>query len=866
MTTQPDLLDLVESIFQMTEWHFPGPAKPMRPTRNQRLYAMAVAEVLVAGEAQDRVRLRQAKKQLTKAVKKLTAVRFIEGETGLGKTLGYLVPVLLHAALTGKRCGISVYTLDLQNQIWGAEALRAQRQPSVTEGDQSDLAKARYLFTLALPDHKIPYVSFRRGAANYLSVTKSLELLKALPAHLATRADWVAFRARTEQIAAWKPRQKDLFGEDLGFGLLDYIDLPADVTRDQVAIESTQEAHGNPIYKAILADSREGDVVIMTHAMAIANADRWHTLLEHKSDEADGDGEGQRPLSVLVYDEADLLERAAQSFGQRRLDVQIVANRIKKWQEKDMVPDVLRAPLNRFLQHTEQAINWFNGIYKETGGVDRDQREADGEPVEAHRVLLYGPHQAYLDKAVGRIKLLAACLADCETAFPKGAAGRAHPEIRSALTSWTRTMDRLLEAVALQQKQLEKAQAKKAKRDADDAGGESRDATQKDKALYPNTVLVLSWSPARSFPAFEAIEPYPTRRLNRNWATSRDGRYAAHMDSVIFTSATLQSLSPHDPLSDLRLIFGVVDNELTHEILFAAFSPEKFGGLKAVYLAHPSAPNHKPASRSEHTGGSTDDVMLEETAPYRLSTDYLDYVAATIRYIANLGEPALVIPASYLEAKDLAKRLTADDRVFTQTRSGHAILQDGIRRLQKGVVTVLVSPAAGQGTNIRAADGSQLLLHVVVTKLPLPPIDTAREEILAVAHMLNGLPPNQARRAARGAMFGIQRRLGYFVLKQRLGRLIRSASDTGGSLWVLDPRLGLPEGNADFNKDIQKLLGQNTIYAGYFSAFPHRFYDIVRKPILVEPIQQTEGKGKNKKSVITDVRVVPTASHAIVVN
>lgn len=876
MTTQPDLLDLVEHIFRMKEWRIPGLPKPMRPTRNQRGYAMAIAETLVAGEAQDRARLRHAQKQLAKAVKKLTAIRFIEGETGLGKTLGYLVPILLHAALTGKRCGISVYTLDLQNQIWGADALRAQRQPSVTKGDRSDMAKARYLFTLALPDHKIPYVSFRRGAANYLSVTKALDLIKALPAHLATRADWVAFRARTEQIAAWKPRQTDLFGEDLGFGLLDYMQLPADVARDQLAIESTQETHGNPIYKAILADSREGDVVIMTHAMAIANADRWHTLLEHKSDEADGDGDGSRPLSVLLYDEADLLEGAAQSFGQRRLDVQMIANRIKKWQQDDVVPDVLREPLNRFLQHTEQAINWFNGIYKETGGTEHDQREADGEPVEAHRVLLYGPHQAYLDKAVGRIKILAACLADCQAAFPKGAAGRACPEIRSGLTSWARTMDRLMESIAFQQKQLEKAQAQEAKaakararKGADSTEDDSSDAAQKNKKLCPKTVLALSWSPARSYPAFEVIEPYPARRLNRNWATARDGQYQAHMDSVIFTSATLQSLSPHDPLSDLRLVFGVLDNELTHEIPFATFSPDSFGDLKAVYLAHPSAPIPEFTKEKDGTQATDED----SAAPLRLSDDYLDYVAATIRYIANLGEPALVIPASYPEAQGLAKRLAADDRVFIHTRSGHAILQDGIRRLQDGTVTVLVSPGAGQGTNIRAGDGSQLLLHVVVTKLPLPHIDKAREEIIAVTHMLDGLTPDQARSAARGAMFGIQKRLGYFVLKQRLGRLIRSPHDKGGSLWILDPKLGLPEGAANYDKDVQKLLGQSsrsTSYAGYFSAFPHRFNKIVRKPVLVEPIMTdpapTQRKGKKEKQVLTGVRVVPTVSLAVVMD
>ena len=96
-------------------------------TRPQREYAMTVAETLDAGRHEGASG---------------TKIRMIEGEPGIGKTIGYLVPTLLHAGMTGKRCGISVHTLDLQNQLWGERALLENRTPDWKQGDDSDLAVA----------------------------------------------------------------------------------------------------------------------------------------------------------------------------------------------------------------------------------------------------------------------------------------------------------------------------------------------------------------------------------------------------------------------------------------------------------------------------------------------------------------------------------------------------------------------------------------------------------------------------------------------------------------------------------------------------------------------------------------------------
>ena len=44
-------------------------------------------------------------------------IDLLEAETGLGKSLAYLVPLILHCARSGDRAVVSTYTKNLQNQL-----------------------------------------------------------------------------------------------------------------------------------------------------------------------------------------------------------------------------------------------------------------------------------------------------------------------------------------------------------------------------------------------------------------------------------------------------------------------------------------------------------------------------------------------------------------------------------------------------------------------------------------------------------------------------------------------------------------------------------------------------------------------------
>jgi Rad3-related DNA helicase len=90
----------------------------------------------------------------------------IEAGTGTGKTLGYLIPVLLHIAETGGRARITTHTLALQDQIYGRDALYSDRQPDFVQGDRSDMAVA--LEVVARVTGKRLASGFRKGRQAYV--------------------------------------------------------------------------------------------------------------------------------------------------------------------------------------------------------------------------------------------------------------------------------------------------------------------------------------------------------------------------------------------------------------------------------------------------------------------------------------------------------------------------------------------------------------------------------------------------------------------------------------------------------------------------------------------------------------------------
>ncbi|GAG13839.1 unnamed protein product, partial [marine sediment metagenome] len=63
---------------------------------------------------------RETQQEMAEAIDKAFSeekIALIEAGTGIGKTIAYLVPALLHAATNHKRCVISTHTIPLQEQL-----------------------------------------------------------------------------------------------------------------------------------------------------------------------------------------------------------------------------------------------------------------------------------------------------------------------------------------------------------------------------------------------------------------------------------------------------------------------------------------------------------------------------------------------------------------------------------------------------------------------------------------------------------------------------------------------------------------------------------------------------------------------------
>jgi len=230
-----------------------------RPNPVQVQYAETVAALLASGSKQQ------------------TAVGLVEAGTGIGKTLGYAVPLLLYAALTGHRVAISTYTVQLQSQILGIGG---------------DLAIALQV-ALDLTGKKL-VVAPRLGLRNFVSPARArqrlLEKGVALDAAPETVKDFLhwADTSPTGLLMDWQSAR----GE-----------LPVELSSADVCCEAYLPDTEKSRYLAHRLAAKEADVIVTNHALTLLHAtSKSYAVLD--------DAES-RPLSVIVADEADKVEAAA---------------------------------------------------------------------------------------------------------------------------------------------------------------------------------------------------------------------------------------------------------------------------------------------------------------------------------------------------------------------------------------------------------------------------------------------------------------------------------------------------------------------------------------------------------------------------
>lgn len=250
---------------------------------------------------------RAVQAQFAQAVEELfdqpSGIGIIQGETGSGKTAGYLVPALLKAAQTGALVVISTNTLNLQKQL------------------MKDALPAALVLIERLTGKRLR-AARRIGRQNFISLPGLQIKINDLASEPTPNTALVKLLGRIhaelslDPANATKQQVSETFGQELG-----EIGVPAHFF-DQLQIGKVQG--DDDAYLKMLDDSFNCDVLVTNHALLTYNLMcSGGFLYDVKSDD-------RRPV-IMIVDEADALASMASSLASRKLplrDLDYAASRI----------------------------------------------------------------------------------------------------------------------------------------------------------------------------------------------------------------------------------------------------------------------------------------------------------------------------------------------------------------------------------------------------------------------------------------------------------------------------------------------------------------------------------------------------------
>lgn len=601
-----------------------------------------------------------------------TSFNCLQAETGTGKSIGYLVPLMLYAVESGARVAVSTYTRALQRQL-----LRADGDAVRVAGWIAELTGRR------------PSIARRVGMGNFVSAVAcarlydqlTLENDKANEPALELLDDLIQWLGEAHEGRSVNSGELEDFLADRG---LEY--LPAKVTRQSIALRTTSPDEEKRVYEAHVLASKSADVLVCNHATLMLHAYRWGAVLDD-----------ERPIKVLVCDEADRLGAAAESIIGADIslhNLQVLGSQVA---QEFKVPGLAES-----ITALHQAIM---AIKPPASDAMAFERAPDIAPV--------------LDAATHSV-------------------GVALKQIRS-------TLDKLNQGATLVDMPATSVGR------LQEFANTATDLMTFSEALQSNNETgVISWSPVRAYPSLRLGNPNPARVLSRLWRTAlMDGRAPVRppLNSVLFTSATLAT--PGKPLQQAFDGFcsevGVIRHkdaetgEPIHNVLtelFGRFAPGHFGRMRFV-VTDPRAPY--PTRNNEDEGVQT-------------NPDWLDYTAAAVRAAHEQGGRTLVLSLSFADTAALAKRLS--DLSPLHHRPGEAL--DGLLRgYREHERAILVTPAAWEGVNLPG-----LIQHLVISRIPFMAQDSHQQTIYRVHLQRQGFAEDKIKSLLLGrALTAARRRL-----------------------------------------------------------------------------------------------------------
>jgi len=260
--------------------------------------------------------LREEQQQMALAVSQAfnrSQTLLVEAGTGVGKSLAYLIPAREWAARGGGRVLISTYTITLQEQL-------AQHDVPLAEG-----ARPLPVRTAVL-----------KGRGNYLSLRRLERWLAAAPAGRRRDPDEIRFKVRAliwaHQSEVGDRAELRLAGRDPEFW-----EKVGSTVDDCLGPACHNWRDGRCFMVKARMQAREADVVIVNHALLLADADSGGAVLPE--------------FKHLIIDEAHHLEEAATQAQGERLGIGAILG------VTDRIPDFGDAEVNRALKGVRQAAS-----------------------------------------------------------------------------------------------------------------------------------------------------------------------------------------------------------------------------------------------------------------------------------------------------------------------------------------------------------------------------------------------------------------------------------------------------------------------------------------------------------------------------
>lgn len=734
----------------------------------------------------------------------------IEADTGVGKTVGYLIPVLLHLAETGETARVTTHTLALQDQIYGREALYGNRQPDFDAGDRSDLAIA--LKVVQMLTGKNLRAGFRKGRQTYLSPVGAINFIKLekktgiqrTPEDQAIMNDLSAWaqsmyqlyllqesmaskeKSAKEKIALEQTRQAflEVLNADPYQGLIgSFMDahegqLPKGVCAADICM--LPKLDDNPFYRHHRSDDSV-DILIVSHALSLINLYTKMPVLP--------------PAHIVIHDEADTLASVAEMYSRKKIRFNILHHALQKawpgqkkngWQSLGPVLAPKMASLDQALEDVDA---WFSGVYQ--------QHNPSGKNLSPVSDIRLHENTSLTRSAMAHLTTLRHCVtaivdywnplhvtenADQETSKnnePKENAaknsGKKAKKSKKNISVNVLRFSGLLDQV---KQEIDLAFEAYPVRDfgldiRDDGLPKAQDACV--------SALGLTWTPVRRFPAIELVNLYASRLFSKEWF------FKSHvLKNVILTSATLRS--PDQTKGDWAYMIRVLG--MPKETVGQAVAVAHFGHIEKVYRAYTSA---KP-----FLGRDKLDRLI-------YNPDWIDGVKQSLLAMLHTKELGLVLTPSFLDVQTILEAFQ-DDRIWYQTDSEKMHWKDGVKALQSGRHQIMFTPSVWAGANMRDVHGGQLFRHLGFARRPSLPVDEVREKMLT--HYLS---KQKYSRPAELAHWVVQQQSihgGRHKMTQGIGRGIRAADDAI-QIWLMDARL-------------ESVSWQNT--------FPERFRDVFQDP------------------------------------